>query len=537
YLALTAKLGGDLTSLAPLNPGVDYLYAPGFGVTVAYLSERLSLPLHSVQFGLGAALALWVVMCAYDLGVLVGGRGLARAYTLAAMLGLGLFTAYMDSHYTSVFGLGMGLSFLCWLHLLMVPRDDVTDPWYDIAQSYTMLLIAAALSLAALVLIHPDTTIIIGMGYVVWLLTAPFGTPKADARGWLSAMFFVAPLAVLFLLPWFVSVYHLLGADIVSPFERDITYWRVALGVPPQILYQGILILPLALYGAWVGLRRRDQTTLLGLGWLLLVLDFAAFGLIEGALPHFLASIVSRYDYPFSIAWHGPIIPFIMLGGTGLWALWEAFYDRATVYDPTADPEQEQSAPRLIGYSVLIIILSVVLLAGTAHRDVLAFSKARGVNFFGAFSSFADVQAMLWLRTHTPQDALILNFPGPQEGDWVPVISERESVYYRPQPFFQHVDGTPPLGETERQIALRAFWEDPANNDNGLLLLRYGVDYIIVPQVVGNPDSFESHFRWRRPFTDDFNIQSSINGANYLRPVYNLNGARIYALDFQYVAR
>jgi hypothetical protein len=44
-----------------------------------------------------------------------------------------------------------------------------------------------------------------------------------------------------------------------------------------------------------------------------------------------------------------------------------------------------------------------------------------------------------------------LNFPGPQEGDWVPVIAERKSIYYRPQPFFDRGD-TDPLADTPNRL-------------------------------------------------------------------------------------
>jgi hypothetical protein len=121
----------------------------------------------------------------------------------------------------------------------------------------------------------------------------------------------------------------------------------------------------------------------------------------------------------------------------------------------------------------------------------------------------------------------VLNFPGPQEGDWVPVIAERRAVYYRPQPFFRRGDGDP-LADTPQQVAMRAFWHDPADPTHADLLRAAGVDYVIVPQVVGNPASFAEQFRWRRPFTDLIEMESAVSDAPYLERVYDADGARVY---------
>ena len=107
------------------------------------------------------------------------------------------------------------------------------------------------------------------------------------------------------------------------------------------------------------------------------------------------------------------------------------------------------------------------------RSQLLDFSKDK-IGFYGAFASQDDVQAMQWLRENTEPDVRVLNFPGTafdnsHEGDWVPVISERDSVYYRWQPFFQGNEAS--LAEQER---LRAFWQDPANLANAELLRQAG---------------------------------------------------------------
>ncbi len=524
YLALMAREAGNLTTLAPFQPQINYLYAPGFTVTAAYFSEHLGLPMHTVQFGLGAGLAWLFVWVMYDFGVMLGGRVRGRAHVMAAFIGTGLVTSYMDSHYTSLYGLAFGAVLLAAVYRIIVPYADET-----VAPPLWSRFGGGVLALAALVLVHPDTTIIIGLGLGAWLLLAPLAAPRPTLRRWLLVTFGLPTAALVPLLPWLWGVRHLLGGDITSPFERDPAYWRVALGIPPEVLYHGGVGVLIALVGLVIGLRYRQHIALLSLGWLVLVVEFAAFGLLEEIVPGLVAPI-TRYDYPFSIAWKGPVIPYILLTGVALAALWNVIYNRVSYYDPDATGPQPVSPALLLGYSVLLLAATAVILGGAYNRDILALSKGR-VTFFGAFASHADVSAMAWLRENTAADAYVLNFPGPQEGDWVPVISERRSVYYRPQPFFDRPTGSDPLLDTPEQVALSAVWDNPVTVEAELLLFRYGVDYVIVPQVVGDPVTILEMYRWRPSFADDFRPETRMIDAPYLTPVFINDGAAVYRVE------
>jgi hypothetical protein len=492
YLALMARIGGSFSTLEPFRPEITYLYAPGFSALVAYLSEQLRQGMHIVQFSVSAVLSFMLVWLAYDFGAELRDKRLGRAMALAMLGGIGLFTAYMDSHYTSVIGLVFSLAFL--LYALRYLRDGLTAD-----------AVAAGLLLGAVVLVHPDTTIILGLGYAPWLLTMWLGNPRPTSRRWLVLAAGVPLVALLGIAPWLLNIRHLLGSDIVSPFERNPDYWRV------MILYHGVLIVPVALVGAVVGLRERNQAALLSVGWLLFVLDFAALGLTERLFPWLVAPVL-RYDYPFSIAWHGPIIPYTILGGLGLLWLWDRFFEH------WLGAALHRYAYVLLGGLIVLALAGMVF-----NREILAFSKGR-VGFFGAFSSHDDVRAMEWLRNNTPPDTRILNYPAPHEADWVPVIAERDSVYYRPQPFFRGDEAS-----RAEQEALMAFWNDPADPDNAGRLREASIDYVIVPQIVTDPDSMAGMFRWRAPFTVE--MRSTVDEAVYLTQVFDANGARVYELS------
>lgn len=493
YLALSARMGGGFQTLAPFHPEISYLYAPGFSALTAYLSGQLEQGLQDVQIAVGAVLSLMMVLLAYDFGTEFRDKRLGRAMAVAMIGGVGLFTTFMDSHYTTLLALVFGFAFinfsLRYLHHRMV-ADAV----------------ASGLMLGAVILCHPDTTIILALGYVPWLVTMWWGKPRPTVASWLVLLAGVPLLALLAISPWLLNIRDLLGADIVSPFSRDPNYWQV------MILYHGVVIVPIAIVGAVVGLRQRNQAAILSVGWLLLILDFSTLGIIESVFGGLLAPIL-RYDYPFSIAWHGPIIPYTILGGMGLLWLWDRFAERRF------GVALHRYAPAALGAVIALALVALVF-----SSQLLSLTKGL-VGFYGAFSSESDVQAMEWLKVNSAADARILNHPGPHEADWVPVVSERDSVYYRPQPFFQGDEAS--LEEQER---LRAFWEDPASPANAALLADAGIDYVIVPQIVTNPQSIETMFRWRPPFTEATAMRSSVADAPYLELVFDADGAQVYQL-------
>lgn len=493
YLGLMARMGGGFETLAPFHPEISYLYAPGFTALIAYLSQQLMQGMHHVQIAVGAVLGLLNVWLAYDFGAEYRDKKLGRAMAIAMLAGLGLFTAFMDSHYTTMLALVFVQAFL-----IFVVRFTREQKLAD--------LIGAGLMLGATVLSHPDTTIILGLGFVPWLLAMWLGVPRPTGRMWLLLVIGVPLVALIGIAPWLLNTGDLLGSDIVSPFERSADHWQV------MILYHGLWSLPVAVIGAIRGLRGRDQLTILAVVWLILVLDFSTTGILATLLPWLVAPVL-RYDYPFSIAWHGPIIPYTILAGQGLLWLWERFGEARF-----GGLLERRATPVLAGMSVVLLIGMLI------HEPLLVLSKDK-VGFFGAFSSRADVAAMNWIKENTPPETRVLNHPGPHEADWVPVISERDSIYFRPQPFFR---GTEAI-EAEQQ-ALLPFWKDPADPANAALLANAGVSYVIVPQIVTDPTSIETMFRWRAPFTELTAMDSQVSDAPYLELVFDDAGAQVYQL-------
>ncbi|MBW4437300.1 MAG: hypothetical protein KME04_09215 [Pleurocapsa minor GSE-CHR-MK-17-07R] len=493
YLALMAREGGNFTTLAPFHPEVSYLYSPGFIGLAAYISQQLNQGLHDVQFGISAVLCLMFVWLAYDFGAEIQDKRLGRAMAAAALVGIGLFTAFMDSHFTSVMALNFALAFLILVYRYL--RDGLLVD-----------AVGAGLMFGSTAITHPDTMIILLLGFTPWLGSMWLSAQRPTLKRWLMVALGVPVIGVLGVSPWLFTIRDLLGSGIESPFERSVNYALV------MLTFHGGVIAIFALIGAVIRVRQRHTIALLAVGWLIFALDAAAFGILNAVLGWLLEPIL-RYEYPFSIAWHAPIIPYMLLGGFGL--LW--LYDTVIVPRPALQQTIRRALPALMGLGGVALIGAIVF-----APTVLSVSKNL-VGFYGAFSSEADVQAFEWLRANTPEDARVLNYSAPHEADWAPVIAERDTIFYRPQPFFAGDEAS--LAEQER---LRAFWQDPANPANEALLREANVSYVVVPQIVANPDAFATMWRWRGPFLEE--TVSSVADAAYLTQVFDADGAAVYQL-------
>lgn len=502
YLALALRDGENYTTLAPWHPDVEYLYSPGFIGLNAHLSSRFEPGLHRLQLIVGAVTAVLFVWAAYDLGNELGGPRLGRAMMLASLGGTGLLTAFMDSHYTALMGISFSLAFITF-----VLRFLRTLRWTD--------ALFAAICLAAVPLSQPDTTIALIIGYAPWLLIMWLSKPRPDGRAWVILAMGIPLLALLIVAPWLYSLRDLLGSGVDSPFAVESDHWRT------MVLMHGGVIAALALLGAVIGVRKRRSVHLWMAVWLVAILEFSTLGLLEQAFPEVMEPLL-KYDYPFSLAWHGPIIPYTILGGSGL--LW--------LLDRIGPSRVDRIVSRLA--APVCILAAAGLVAIVFFREPLLSESKDRVGFFGAFSSAADVDAMLWLRDHTAPDARVLNHPGPHEADWAPVITERDTVFFRPQPFFRGIAIEDDRLMTEEQVRFRTFWRDPANprrTATYLDLLRdYDIQYVLVPQIFDAPEQFDEMLRWRWPVEEAKRyLASSISESiPFLRLVYEKDGARVY---------
>ncbi len=518
HLALAIRVGGTLNTLSPWQPGIAYVYAPGALVLFATVSAFTTASMAAVMLAISHATIVLFVWLAWELGEELerhrpnADDGLPasvwpRVTALSACLSVGLWAALLDSHETAMLAQFFILGFI--VALLRFVR---TGAGWDLG--------AVTVTLAAVPLTHSDSAAIVGLALVAFVLTAAFGRHQLPRRRWLTAAV-VAPAGALLLAgPWLASLRPLLETGIRSPYDASLAHVRIL------VLFHGVLWPVLAVLGGVWSWRRRVWWGPATAVWI------AAIGVVSvvplaSILPPPLAA-VARFNYPFSLAWHGPIVPYLVLGAAALVEI-----GRRTGWVALPAP----------GWRSLLVVGTVAALAVVVPGRTLSLSRPL-VHVYGAFSSHNDVRAMRWIRDHAPRDTHVLNYPGDYEHDgdweahWAPVITERDCVYFRMQPFFLDAG---PLGLAQgdaanrnvaaaraRQLGLLAFWRDPAPAGQAALLDRWHIDYVLVPESIGDPASLTEAWRWKPPSRLP-DVRSTPDRAPYLRLVYQAGGARVYA--------
>lgn len=486
YLTLTTRLGGTINSLAPFWPNIKYFYSPGLMMLGAQLADALpGGATDTAVTALGHLLAVCVLGGIYSVGRDYGGERVGGWAAFFGLAGYALFSSLMDSAYTTLLGLLVAAVFL-----VLGFRAFQTPGRFNLA--------VAAVALAAVPLAHADMIIQLLMAYLPFYATVWLARERPRWPQYLAITALVPAVAVALCLPWVSQWLPLLGGVHV--------HQRID---PSPVLLSFIFTLNgwltpiLALAGVVVALRRRSWQDVWMVGWLVMILEVAVLGHIN-ELSKRTAADPMQIVYTFGVAWHAGIIPFACLAALAVCA-WPGL---ARITPPPA----WRAAG---GLALAIAAVTAGLLSGV----ILPLTKGH-VSLVGALSSSADRQAMLWLKANTPPDAYILNYPG-IEGDWAPVVSERKTVEFREQSFYI---GAAPVWALQGQ--LRTAFLDPAAPVSGEAIRAAGIDYVLVPQVIGRPGSLAEAMRWRPPFVQP--QRSSFADAPYLSLVKDFDGAQIW---------
>jgi hypothetical protein len=486
FLALTVRLGGSIDTLVPFWPEIKYLYSPAFFLFAAQLSDMLGgLAMHTVLLGLGHILAAATVAGVYAVGHEFGGERVGGWAAVFSVIGYALFSTVMDSAYTNVFG-----NFLTAAIIVLIFRAARDPNRFNTA--------LAAVALASLPLSHPDSIIHLLMAYVPFYFTIWLARERPTRKQYLTLTVVIPALAVALCLPWIIRMLPLVGS--VNVHERQhpsIEFVRALLTL------NGWLPPLLAIVGLGIALYRRRWFDLWLITWTVAIIEIAALGNLD-AISLRTAADPMQIFYPFGVAWHATIIPVPILAAEAVCAI------------PAL---QRWAVPRRWAAWASVGIIVAGVITAILATPIVQFSKDK-VRIVGAFSSLDDLDAMAWIKNNTPADAFILNYPG-IEGDWVPVLTERKTVQFREQLFY--IGAEPAWALQEEMITA---YHNPASPDSEQRIRDAGIDYILVPQIIGRPDSFATAMRWRPPFIQP--MQSSFADASYLELIQDFSGAQIY---------
>ena len=214
--------------------------------------------------------------------------------------------------------------------------------------------------------------------------------------------------------PWLINNLPLVLPISPSPFNADLG------NLAHLTRGQGVVVLPLALWGVALGLRARGELRVVSwlmLIWLLLVAESALLGVAGRLLPP-LGALTNAPN----IARHGVIVPYAWFGGLALLRLWEAHIS------VTAKQRLRRAAYPLMALTGLIIVL-----IGLAFQPLLSAVRPL-LDLPPQTLSHDEAAALAWLRENAADDALLMASGG---NGWLPVVAERRALDLRAVQYFR----------------------------------------------------------------------------------------------------
>jgi len=397
--SLATREGESFTSLAPFAPEAKVIIAPGFHALSAYLSQQLGHPIPLIQMSISAVIVLLLVWLAYDFGAEIRDKRLGRAMAIALLLCGGLHRSNLDGHFAELLALLFMLAFLLYA-LRCLRRFHLAD------------VVAGGLMMGAVVYTSLSLSVIMLFGFMTLVGLAWFKGGALNSR--LGIAIGLPLAALLGIAPWLVNNLPLMLPISSSPFGPE-------LGNLAQMTRgQGLLILPLALWGITIGLRERGELRFVSrllLIWLLLVLESALFGVLGRLLPP-----LGALTHAPNIARHGVILPFAWFGGLALLRLWDGRLTAAL-----------KGRLRCAAYPLMALTAVIIVLIGVAFQPLLSAVRPL-LDLPPETLSRDEAAALDWLRENAPADALLLAGDG---NAWLPVFAERRALDLRAAQYFE----------------------------------------------------------------------------------------------------
>ncbi len=400
--SLGAREGADFNALAPHQTEWPAVVSPGLHALTAYLSQQLGHSIPLIQLSLTAVVVFLLVWLMYDFGAELRDKSLGRALSVATLLCAGIQHSYLDGRFAELLALLFTLAFL--LFALRLARQ------FNLAD-----LIAGGLMLGAVIYTSLSLSLIALLGFaalcaLVWISRRE-SIPAASRRGLTLGLPLVALIGIA---PWLINNLPLMLPIQPSPHPADLS------NLAEMTRGQGLLIVLLATLGMRVGLRESGplrQFSLLMFLWLLLILDFALFGLIGRILPP-----LGEISNAPNLARHGVILPYAWFGGLALLHVWKR----------RLPPEIKQRL-RAAAYPLMALTGGAILLIGAAFHPILDALRP-ALDLPPLTVSRDDAAAMTWLRRNSGRAARLLSADG--EG-WLPVFAERRARDFRAVAYFE----------------------------------------------------------------------------------------------------
>jgi hypothetical protein len=390
---------GLFHSWQPYAPLTTFTYHFGFHANVALYHWLTGISVPRALLDVGQTMNAATLIVVYALTARLSRNAIAGVW-VALIVGFYNITPAMLSfwgRYTSLTSnLILAIVLIVWMDAIETPRLNPS------------LLGLAAIVSAGLSLTHYQTSLIAAVMMAAYLIALRLRSPMLTVAETLGRSLIIVVCAALLTAPWWAGVVsgHL-DRNVVHVIQTKPANEMLSASTIPHIapIFLKRPIIALACVGTLIALRRRDWRSALPVGWTLAALATAvphAFGLPGTGIID--AAFVSFMFYLM-------VTP---LAGVSLAAISDAI---------------KRAIPRLS----LVLITAIIIFVsawGVGWQRNLVSAYVRMV-------TPADVQAMEWVRTHTPSDArfIVNSHPiyggdmivGTDAGWWLPFFTGRQT--------------------------------------------------------------------------------------------------------------
>lgn len=390
---------GLFHSWQPYAPLTTFTYHFGFHANVALYHWLTGIIVPRAILDVGQTMNAATLIVVYALTVRLSRNAIAGVW-VALIVGFYNTTPAMLSfwgRYTSLTSnLILAIVLIVWMDAIETPRLNPS------------LLGLAVIVSAGLSLTHYQTSLIAAVMIAGYLIVFRLRSPMFAVAETLGRSLMIVVCAALLTAPWWAEVVsgHL-DRNVVHVLQSKPANEMLSASTIPHIapIFLKRPIIALACVGTLIALRRRDWRSALPAGWTLAALATAvphAFGLPGTGIID--AAFVSFMFYLM-------VTP---LAGVSLAAISDAI---------------KRTMPRLS----LVLITAIIIFVsawGVGWQRNLVSAYVRMV-------TPADVQAMEWVRTHTPSDArfIVNSHPiyggdmivGTDAGWWLPFFTGRQT--------------------------------------------------------------------------------------------------------------
>ena len=398
-------------------------YPQGFFVFISFLYHVTNIPVYTLLLSFGYFIGFMTLLMTYSLGYNFFKNKYIAALVVVSVLVIGGLSKLYISGFPGIFSL-----FLSWIFVFL---------YYETMKKYDLKkALLTGISLSAIFMSHPVVALsifLVPVTYIVLFVLRKIITKNHHLRiEYIQAHVIPLVIAMILSLPIFITNYIYMFSSKSSTFYGNSpTFYGTLSSISMRILgsldaiYKmnggewvftmpfhelnsviGIMAFAPILIGLFFCLKQRKEHQNL-----IIILLFSS--LITYIVPHAL-NIFAPYwsaDVLF-------VIPFSLLGAIGI----------SETYKLINRSKRSKHLHISISHIMIFFIVLFVIFGFVKISSTLVYN---GYQDAGFYASSDNVDAALWLKENSDTDCVVLNSNSSDatRGGWIPIVSDRETVY------------------------------------------------------------------------------------------------------------